>query len=131
MPIQSIIKFILSFNDNKEAQAEITPVQLSDAHLQYEFLSKEAMTKVLMSNRVVSPLLFGINTNNGFSSNADEIKNASIFMHETVIRNFQDTILDNFDKILTFNEISLDLTFIPVFEETSINSLYISSELRD
>ena len=35
-------------------------------------------------------------------------------MHETVIRNFQDTILDNFDKILTFNQISLDLNFIPV-----------------
>jgi hypothetical protein len=31
-------KFILAFNDNKESQAEITPVQLSDAHNQYQFL---------------------------------------------------------------------------------------------
>ena len=38
-------KFILAFNDNKEASADITPVQLSDAHNQYQFLSDEASKK--------------------------------------------------------------------------------------
>ena len=32
-------KFILAFNDDKESAADITPVQLSDAHNQYQFLS--------------------------------------------------------------------------------------------
>ena len=35
--------FILSFNDSKEAQADITPVQLSDAHNQYQFLSDDGL----------------------------------------------------------------------------------------
>ena len=35
-------KFILSFNDNADAQANIEPVQLSDAHNQYQFLSDES-----------------------------------------------------------------------------------------
>lgn len=35
-------KFILSFNDNADAQASIEPVQLSDAHNQYQFLSDES-----------------------------------------------------------------------------------------
>lgn len=32
-------KFILAFNDDKESAADINPVQLSDAHNQYQFLS--------------------------------------------------------------------------------------------
>ena len=65
-------KFILSFNDNKDAQAEITPVQLSDAHNQYQFLSDESQSKVLVSHRVVSPMLLGIKDNTGLGNNADE-----------------------------------------------------------
>ena len=53
-------KFILAFNDNKEQQAEITPVQLSDAHSQYQFLSTESQSKILVAHRVVSPMLLGI-----------------------------------------------------------------------
>ena len=44
-------KFILAFNDNKEAQADITPVQLSDAHNQYQFLSDESMHALIKRMR--------------------------------------------------------------------------------
>jgi len=104
-------KILLSFNDTTEKQTTIETIQLSDASEQYQFLSTEAMTKIFVSHRVVSPILFGINTNTGFSSNADEIATASIFMENTVISPFRETILDSFDKILAFNEISLDLEF--------------------
>ena len=40
-------KFILAFNDNPETAASIEPVQLSDAHQQYEFLSEESSKKRL------------------------------------------------------------------------------------
>ena len=104
-------KFILAFNDNKESQAEITPVQLSDAHNQYQFLSEEAQSKIQVSHRVVSPFLLGIRTSSGFSSNADEIKTASLLMDNTVIRPFQELLIDAFDNILSYNEISLNLYF--------------------
>ena len=52
-------KFILAFNDNRDAQAEITPVQLSDAHQQYQFLSEESTKKIMLAHRVVSPMLLG------------------------------------------------------------------------
>ena len=48
-------KFILAFNDNKEAAADITPVQLSDAHNQYQFLSEESQSKIQVAHRIVSP----------------------------------------------------------------------------
>tara|TARA_R110000796_G_scaffold1218_4_gene4843 strand:+ start:3372 stop:5393 length:2022 start_codon:yes stop_codon:yes gene_type:complete len=117
-------KFILAFNDNKESQAEITPVQLSDAHNQYQFLSEEAQSKIQVSHRVVSPFLLGIRTSTGFSSNADEIKTASLLMDNTVIRPFQELLIDSFDQILAYNEIALNLYFTTLqpLEFTEIDS---------
>ena len=104
-------KFILAFNDNKDSQAEITPVQLSDAHSQYQFLSEESTKKIMVSHRIVSPMLLGIKDSSGFGNNADEIKTASLLMDNTVIRPFQELLIDAFDQILSFNDISLKLYF--------------------
>ena len=103
--------FILAFNDNKESAADITPVQLSDAASQYEFLSGESQKKIMVSHRIVSPRLLGVNDSNGFGNNADELKTASILMHNTVIVPFQEMLIDAFDRILAFNDISLNLYF--------------------
>ena len=104
-------KFILAFNDNKESQAEITPVQLSDAHNQYQFLSDEATKKIMVSHRIVSPMLLGIKDSSGLGNNAEEIKTASLLMDNTVIRPFQELLIDSFDDMLSFNDISLNLYF--------------------
>ena len=104
-------KLIIAFNDNKESQADITPVQISDAHNQYEFISSEAQSKIMMSHRIVSPMLLGIKDNSGFGNNAEELKNASILMQNIVINPFQELLIDAFDKILAFNGIALNLYF--------------------
>ena len=104
-------KFILAFNDNKESQAEITPVQLSDAHNQYQFLSEESTRKIMVAHRIVSPMLLGIKDGSGLGNNAEEIKTASLLMDNTVIRPFQELLIDCFDNILAYNDISLNLYF--------------------
>ena len=104
-------KFILAFNDNAETAATIEPIQLSDAHNQYQFLSDESSRKILVSHRVVSPMLLGIKDNTGLGNNADELKTATILMDNTVIRPFQRLLIENFDKILAYNNISLNLYF--------------------
>jgi hypothetical protein len=101
-------KFILAFNDNKESQAEITPVQLSDAHNQYQFLSEESTSKIMVAHRIVSPMLLGIKDGSGLGNNAEEIKTASLLMDNTVIRPFQELLIDSFDNILAYNDISLN-----------------------
>ena len=121
-------KFILAFNDNKESQAEITPVQLSDAHNQYQFLSDEAESKIQVAHRVVSPFLLGIRTSSGFSSNADEIKTASLLMDNTVIRPFQELLIDSFDNILSYNNISLNLYFTTL---QPLEFTEVDSEIQD
>jgi hypothetical protein len=121
-------KFILAFNDNKDSQAEITPVQLSDAHNQYQFLSEESQSKIQVAHRVVSPFLLGIKSSTGFSSNADEIKTASLLMDNTVIRPFQELLIDNFDRILAYNDISLNLYFTTL---QPLEFTEVDSEIQD
>lgn len=104
-------KFILAFNDNADTAASIEPVQLSDAHNQYQFLSDESMRKIMVSHRVVSPMLLGIKDNSGLGNNADELKTASTLMDNTVIRPFQTLLLDAFEDILAYNNIALKLYF--------------------
>ena len=104
-------KFILSFNDNTESGATLEPVQLSDAHNQYQFLSDESSKKILVSHRIVSPMLFGIKDNTGLGNNAEELKTASILNNNVVIKPFQELLIDTFDQILAFNGISLNLYF--------------------
>ena len=104
-------KFILAFNDSSESAASIEPVQLSDAHNQYQFLSDESMRKIMVSHRVVSPMLLGIKDNSGLGNNADELKTASTLMDNTVIRPFQTLLIDAFESVLAFNNIALKLYF--------------------
>ena len=104
-------KFILAFNDNPESAATIEPIQLSEAHQQYQFLSDESSKKVMVAHRVVSPMLLGIKDNSGLGNNAQELSTASTLMDNTVIRPFQMLLIDAFDGILAYNQMSLKLYF--------------------
>lgn len=104
-------KFILAFNDNKELAATIDPVQLSDAADQYQFLSQEATQKLMVSHRIVSPMLLGIKDSTGLGNNADELKTASTLLDNIVIRPKQEVILDGLETILHYNDINLNLYF--------------------
>jgi hypothetical protein len=104
-------KFILAFNDDSTQSASIEPVQLSDAHNQYQFLSDESMRKIMVAHRIVSPMLLGIKDNTGFGNNAEELKTASQLMDNTVIRPFQNLLIKSFDQILAYNDIALNLYF--------------------
>jgi len=107
-------KVIISFNDNPEAKTTIDTIQLQKAADQYQYLSEESRNKILVGHNVTSPLLFGIATSTGFSSNADELKNSAILFDNMVIRPYQELIVEAFDKILAVNNISLNLEFVPL-----------------
>ena len=56
-------------------------------------------------------MLLGIKDQSGLGNNAEELKTASLLMDNTVIRPFQTLLIDAFDQILAFNNISLNLYF--------------------
>ena len=105
-------KFVLSFNDNPEAAATVDTLAISDAHNTYNFVSEEATRKIMVGHRVTSPMLMGIGTQGtSLGSNADELKTASLLFDNTVISPFQTLLIDAFDTILAYNQISLKLYF--------------------
>ena len=103
--------FILAFNESADLAANIESVPVSDAAQQYEFLSNEAMQKLMVAHRVTSPMLLGIKDQTGLGNNADEIETASLLFDNTVIRPFQNLLCEALKKILAVNDISLDLYF--------------------
>jgi len=104
-------KVIVSFNDNAENKTTVEDIPLNDAPDHYTYLSEECLRKIMLGHNVTSPLLFGIASANGFSSNADELRNSSILFDNMVIKPFQDLLIANLDRILAFNGISLKLAF--------------------
>tara|TARA_Y100001937_G_scaffold52973_1_gene73180 strand:- start:2226 stop:3437 length:1212 start_codon:yes stop_codon:yes gene_type:complete len=125
-------KFILAFNDSKELAATVDPIMINDAHQQYQFLSDESMKKVMVSHRIVSPMLVGIKDNSGLGNNAEELQTASLLMDNTVIRPMQVTILDELEKILEFNNIDLDIYFktLQPLEFTDLTNAISDSEIE-
>jgi hypothetical protein len=104
-------KFILAFNDNSESAATVETLQISEAHNTYQYVSDECTKKIMVGHRVVSPMLLGIKDNSGLGNNAQELSTASTLMDNTVIRPFQMLLIDAFDSILAYNQMSLKLYF--------------------
>jgi len=104
-------KVIVSFNDNPENKTTVEDIPLNDAPEHYTYLSEECLRKIMLGHNVTSPLLFGIASTTGFSSNADELKNSAILFDNMVIKPFQDLLIASLDRILAFNGISLKLAF--------------------
>lgn len=104
-------KVIVAFNNNAESKTTVDSMSVNDAPDLYNQLSEECMRKIMLSHNVTSPLLFGIATTTGFSSNADELQNSFILFGNMVVKPKQEVILNSIDKVLAYNGVSLDLRF--------------------
>jgi len=101
---QNAGKFLITFTKGKDEAPVIQPFPVTDADKQYEYLSKEATSQIIVAHRVTSPLLMGVRTDgNGLGSNTDEIKAALYVFTKQVIEPFQRIITDAVEQILAFN----------------------------
>ena len=104
-------KVIVSFNNNQDSKTTVDAMPVNDAPDLYSTLSEECLRKIMLSHNVTSPLLFGIASSNGFSSNADELKDSFALFSNMIIAPMQELLLDAFEQILAYNGISLNLFF--------------------
>ena len=88
-------RFMVSFNDDKENQPTITPIQIDNLHEKFQYIAEYAQDRILVGHKITSPLLFGIRTaNNGFSSQSEEMKTAFSILQTMTIQPFQNLILN-------------------------------------
>ena len=118
----------MTFSDSKENTPEITPIAMSDASKQYIALQELLMQNILTGHRCTSPMLVGINSENGFGSNAEELNSAFEIYLNTVIKVFQSNILKTLNKILTVNGINLPLEFV---QSKPITTMFSVEDMKE
>jgi hypothetical protein len=102
--------FLISYNKTKDDATTIEPVEVSDAHQQYQFLTEEAQNKLCVAHKVVSGAILGLAKATGFSSNAEEIETAFNETYINVIRSMQEDIIDALELVTGLSGID----FIPL-----------------
>jgi len=123
-------KVIVAFNDNAESKTTVEDIPLNDAPEHYTYLSEECLRKIMLGHNVTSPLLFGVASSNGFSSNADELRNSQILFENMVIKPYQQELIQAFEQILHYNQISLKLYFDSLNPLDSSGDLTTNNEKR-
>lgn len=108
-------KVIVAFNDSKENATEVVDLPLNDAPAHYEYLADEARNKILVGHRITSPMLLGIRDGkSGLGNNADEIMTASQLFNSTVVKPYQDEIIDALEEILEDSEYVGEMYFVSI-----------------
>ena len=103
-------KIIVSFSDSAENKTTIEDINAADSVDIYQYVSEECSKKLLLANRITSPLLVGIRDgSNGLGSNSEEIENAHNLFENVVIKPYQSDIIDAIDDILSVNGIALKI----------------------
>jgi len=106
-------KFIMTFNERDTPKPDITTFPLSDADKQYQFLSEESTSLIMVAHRVTTPLLFGIRSATGFGSNKDEMAVGLEIFTNQVIEPAQRKISKAFEAVLTWEMPGLNITVVP------------------
>jgi len=95
-------RFMVSFNDDKETQPSVTPIQVDNLHEKFKYVAEYAQDRILVGHKITSPLLFGIRTaNNGFSSQSEEMKTAYSILQTMTIQPFQNLLLNYINTALS------------------------------
>ena len=130
-------KFVLTFSDDKTRVPEITSISPSDLDKQFLALQELLTSNILSGHRVTSKTLMGLDSANGFSSNADELLNASNFYLNTVVMPFQGQILKTLHKIFQVNNMDMPVQFVQLkpitiqFDSETIRDVMTQDEIRE
>lgn len=97
-------KMVVLFNEPDQQKPDIVTYQLNDADKQYDLLNRTATEKILVGHLITTPLLFGIKYGgDGFSSNADEMRQGLDIFMANVIEPMQRGIIDSLEEALNIS----------------------------
>ena len=131
---QNAGKFIIAFN-GRDMEVNVVPLNVNDAHKQWQFLTEESRQQLLTAHRVTSPMLFGIKDNTGLGNNAQELDTAEMQLYKRVIVPMQKHITSAISTIFREYGYEFDFYFLPLTETTadaskSFTGIQISSAIE-
>ena len=107
-------KFIVTYSDDPDRKPDFEPFQLSDAHNQYQFLSEEVTSKIMVGHRVTSPQMFGVAVP-GKLGGGGELAEASELFEKNVIAPARQVVTEAVKTLL--RAAGLDATLVQLSEE--------------
>lgn len=113
----------INWNTDKDSGISVENIEIQDAYQQFEYLSREATQKLLISHKVTSPILFGIKDNTGLGNNANEMEVAFNELMINVIQPMKEVILD---ALMEITDNVIDLDFIPLRQPQTIQPTQLS-----
>ena len=105
-------KTVITFSDDKNRTPEIVPISMSEADKTFLALQELMVSNIMVAHRVTSPMLMGIKNSTGLGNNAEELNSAFEVFLNSVIKPFQNNILDCLGKILEVNGINLPIEIV-------------------
>jgi hypothetical protein len=102
-------KFIMTFSDDDVSAPEFIPAPISDAADQYQFITDEATSKIMIGHRVVSPAMFGV-SKAGSLGDTQELETAAKLFYHNVIIHMQRFIITCCERLLASNGVTGNLT---------------------
>jgi len=107
---------IVSFNDNYENRTTIDVIPVEDAYSQFQFLSGECRTMIMMAHKVNDPSLFGLPLPSGFNSAAEQMVQSLKILYRSQIKPARKILTEGLSR--AFNKVNpgCDIKFID-FEE--------------
>jgi hypothetical protein len=122
-------KFIVTYSDDPERKPDFEPFQLSDADKQYQFLSEEVTSKIMIGHRVTSPQMFGVAVP-GKLGGGGELAEASELFEDNVVGGYRDVIISSVKTLLNASGISPQV--IPIgsaVEEANVEQSYTGVQI--
>ena len=118
--------------DSPENAPVITPINTNGADGYYTTINDMVIQHILTSHRITSPMILGIKTE-GQLGGRTEMLDAYLLFLNTVIRPFQQSILDCFDELLSLNygDITIGVQQLKLFDDGSEESEVVTGQEAD
>jgi hypothetical protein len=124
--------FMMTFNESGSEAPKVDTFPISDADKQYQFLSGESTSKIMIGHRVTSPLLFGIRgEGGGLGSNKDEMVAGYKLFFSQVIEPFQRFICNGLEELFAIRGIQAEFSIVPngfVLEDVTTPAPVVQTE---
>lgn len=109
-------RMAFNFKANDEPDTSIENVVNNTAHKQWDFLTKEASSKIISAHKCMSPMIVGLGTASGFSSKADEMDMMEQQLMKRIIAPKQMFFIDCLKEVLEYFNLVFDFYLRPLTE---------------
>lgn len=130
-------KPLLSFTDSNADHPSIIPIPTNGQDERFINLNAQIQQEIFTAHAITSPMLFGISSKNGLSSNADELRTAAELYQNLIVDTEQMILEDIFNELINYNGLpkclkiqKIEPVGKPLSEATIIGAM-TNDELRE